>query len=123
MVFAGFAGFTAYNKQFHQHRWWALRLYLVVNGVWFFRIALSLWLMIHQEPVGFDPETFRGPTLSVISFASYLFPLLILELYRLIKCSGQTTVQYLAIATMVLITLATLAGSISAALIMWLPKM
>ena len=123
LVFATLAGFTAYKKQFHQHRWWALRLYLVVNGVWFFRIGLSLWLMIHQEPVGFDPETFTGPTLSVISFASYLFPLFMLELYRLVQLYGQTTMQYLATTTMVLLTLATLAGSISAAMIIWLPEM
>ena len=37
-----------------------------MNGVWFFWLGLLLWLMIHQQPVGFDPKTFTGPFLTFL---------------------------------------------------------
>jgi uncharacterized membrane protein len=57
------------------HRRWALRLFLAVGGVWFFRLMLPLWIVINQGPVGFDPERFQGPALTTNAFLSYLLPL------------------------------------------------
>jgi hypothetical protein len=54
---------------------------MVVNGVWFFRVGLMLWLVLNNGPVGFDPKTFRGPFLDFWSFADYLLPLAVLEVY------------------------------------------
>ncbi|MFG5408383.1 hypothetical protein ABXN37_10025 [Piscinibacter sakaiensis] len=62
-----------------EHRRWALRLFLCVGGVWFFRIGLMAWLMVFQAPVGFDPTSFSGPFLTVLAFAQFLLPLLVLE--------------------------------------------
>jgi uncharacterized membrane protein len=36
----------AVARDFTTHRRWALRLFLVVGGVWFFRVGLMLWLLI-----------------------------------------------------------------------------
>ncbi|MEM1124114.1 MAG: hypothetical protein AAGJ18_26995 [Bacteroidota bacterium] len=47
----------------------------------FFRIFLMLWLTIHQTPVGFDPDTFQGPALNMISTFSYILPILFAEFY------------------------------------------
>ena len=54
------------NHQLKAHREWAIRLFLVVSGVWFFRVFLMLWLTINQGPAGFDIETFQGPALKYI---------------------------------------------------------
>lgn len=81
MAFASLAIRTARAGNFRQHRKWALRLFLVMSGVWFFRVGLMLWLLIHQAPVGFDPESFRGPFLTFLGLSQYLLPLLVLELY------------------------------------------
>jgi hypothetical protein len=42
--------------------------------VWFFRLGLTLWLLVHQAPVGFDPKTFSGPFLIVLTLAQSLVP-------------------------------------------------
>jgi len=80
-VFAAFAWTTARSRQFDRHRKWALRLYIAANGVWFFRLMLPLWILLYRAPVGFDPKTFTGPFLNFLSFACYLLPLAVLELY------------------------------------------
>src|SRR5207253_1370504 len=77
----------ALARRFDLHRRWALRLFLVVSGVWFFRIGLMAWLVINQGPRGFDPKTFQGPFLTFLAFAQYLLPLLVLELYMRAQAS------------------------------------
>jgi hypothetical protein len=81
MLCAAMALWHALARQFDTHRRWALRLFLVVSGVWFFRAGLFFWIVINHGPVGFDPDAFRGPALTVLSFAQYLLPLAVLELY------------------------------------------
>lgn len=81
MICAAVALRYALARRFDVHRRWALRLFLVVSGVWFFRAGLFFWIIINRGPVGFDPNTFTGPALIILSFAQYLLPLAILELY------------------------------------------
>lgn len=50
-------------------------------GVWFSGIGLMAWIMIHQAPVGFDPETFTGPFLLFWSGTNFLLPLALAESY------------------------------------------
>lgn len=105
------------------HRRWALRLYLATNGVWFFRIGLTLWLVIHGRPVGFDAKTFTGPFLTALAFAQFLLPLLILEGYCRAR-EQQRVVVHVAMATvLVFCTVATAAGIASATMILWWPRM
>ncbi len=80
-LFAGFALHYALARDFRTHRRWALRLFLVVSGSWFIRIMFTLTFMIFRGPVGFDPTTFTGPLLTFMTFAQYLFPLAVLEVY------------------------------------------
>ena len=94
MVFATLALRYALARDFKTHRRWALRLFMVVNGVWFFRVGLMFWIAVNQGPVGFDPKTFRGPFLSFWAFADYLLPLAILELYLRTKDRAGTRGQF-----------------------------
>ena len=64
-----------------KHREWALRMFMAVSAVWFYRVILMFWLSVNNGPVGFDFETFRGPFLTFLAFGQYLVPLLFLELY------------------------------------------
>lgn len=114
----------ARSHRFDLHRRWALRLFIVVSGVWFFRIGLMLWIVVNQGAVGFDPETFQGPTLDILAFSSYVvLPLLILELY-LRACDSVTILpQLLMVAGLAMLTLLTAAGSASASMILWLPRL
>jgi hypothetical protein len=53
IVFTIFAWKRAVEKQFTQHRKWALRLFMAASGVWFFRIGLMFWIIINGGPRGF----------------------------------------------------------------------
>jgi len=108
-------------RNFTVHRKWALRLFMVVSGVWFFRLGFMLWMLIHQRPVGFDPATFQGPFLTFLSFAQYLLPLFFLELYFWAQeRAGQTGKVSTAILIAVL-AIATAAGIFGATMGLWLP--
>ena len=52
------------------HRRWAIRLFLAVSGVWFFRVGLMFWIGANQGAVGFDPASFTGPALSLRLFST-----------------------------------------------------
>jgi Predicted membrane protein (DUF2306) len=110
-------------RRFDAHRRWALRLFLLVGGVWFFRIGLMLWLLIHRAPVGFDPVTFSGPFLVFLSFAQFVLPLAVLELFFTAQRSSKPGLQIGMAAALALLTLATVAGIAGAGMAMWLPRM
>ncbi|MEP6882697.1 MAG: DUF2306 domain-containing protein [Dokdonella sp.] len=113
----------AMGRRFDVHRQWALRLFLVVSGVWFFRIGLMFWIAVNQGPVGFDPHTFRGPTLVVLAFGQYLVPLAILELYFHAQRSRSSIFRASMAASLFVLTLATAGGIVAAFLFMWLPRL
>lgn len=77
----------ALARNFRVHRRWALRLFLVTSGSWFFRIMFFLSLLVFRTPFGFDPNTLQGPYITFLSVAQYLLPLAILELYLRAKDS------------------------------------
>lgn len=110
-------------RRFDAHRRWALRLFLVASGVWFFRIGLMLWLAIHQGPVGFDPKTFQGPFLTFLGIAQYLLPLLVLEVYLYARDRGTAALRVAVAAGIALLAVGTAGGSVFAILGMWLPRL
>jgi len=120
-VCAFYALKKAVNKQFVEHQKWAIRLFLAMSGVWFFRVLLMLWLTIHRGPVGFDPVTFQGPALIMLYSMSYIFPILFAEYYfRTIKKSNTKKIK---LAIFILITTVGLfIGTFSATMGLWLPN-
>ncbi|MBS0584123.1 MAG: DUF2306 domain-containing protein [Proteobacteria bacterium] len=106
------------------HRRWALRLFLAVSGVWFFRVGLMLWIVVNQGPAGFDPKTFSGPFLTVLAFAAYaVLPLAVLEGYLRAQRSRVAWVPYAMASGIALLTLAMAMGVAAAAAILWLPRL
>ncbi|WP_395682963.1 DUF2306 domain-containing protein [Dokdonella sp.] len=123
IAFAGMAFRHALARRIDLHRRWALRLFLVVGGVWFFRIGLMAWIVVNRGPVGFDPKTFAGPFLTFLAFAQYVLPLAVLELYLRAQ-AGRGSLQRVAVAGgLFALTLLTAGGIVAASMIMWLPRL
>ena len=110
-------------RRFDSHRRWALRLYLVVNTGWFFRVGLMLWIVVNRGPAGFDPKTFTGPFLTVLSFADYLLPLAVLEFYLRAQGSARSVLQLATAAALLMLTLVMTGGIAAATAILWLPHL
>ncbi|TAG79461.1 MAG: DUF2306 domain-containing protein [Burkholderiales bacterium] len=124
IAFAVLAWRYAMQRDFVTHRRWALRLFLVVNGVWFFRLGLMAWLLIFQKPVGFDVKTFTGPFLTTLTFAQTLLPLLFLECYFCAqRKSTDATVRFAVAAMLLAATLLTALGIVGASMGLWLPRL
>lgn len=123
IVFAATAWRLAATRRFEQHRRWALRLFLAVSGVWFFRVGLMAWIVLNQGPAGFDPETFTGPFLSFLGFAQYLLPLAVLEAYFRTREAAGPRARLAMAAGLGGLTLLTTLGIGAATMIMWLPRM
>ena len=121
MVCAAMALRSAIARDFKTHRQWALRLFLVVSGVWFVRVGLFLSFLLFKGPVGFDPRTLQGPFITFLAYGSYLIPLAVLELYLRAEGSGATGRLAMAAALLVL-TVAMGAGIFGATMGSWVPK-
>lgn len=113
----------ALQRRFDLHRRWAIRLVLAANGVWFFRIGLMLWLLVFQRPVGFDPQRFAGPFLTVLAFAQFVVPLAVFELYDRASRSASPAARRAMAVLLAGLTLATAAGIFGAVMGLWLPRM
>lgn len=122
MVSAFFTIKFARQRKIVIHRQWAIRLFIGMSGVWFFRVFMMMWLGIHQAPVGFDPETFTGPFLNVLAFMVYVFPQIIVQFYFEAQKSKKPAMKWGFSSTMVLIILAMGFGIFAATMGMWLPR-
>ncbi len=111
----------AMARQIATHRKWALRLFMVVNGVFFFRIGLMFWLTV-MGPVGIEMKSFTGPFLDVWGFAQYLLPLAVLEMYFRASEGKAIIKQYITSAVIFILTICTGVGIAVAAMGMWLPR-
>jgi len=93
----------------------------VVSASLFIRAGLFLSLLANHGPFGFDPSTFTGPFLTFISFAQYLVPLAILELYfRVRQRSGAFGRMAIAVLLFVL-TLGMAGGVFGVTASIWAP--
>ncbi|HAA23879.1 MAG TPA: hypothetical protein DCP28_35795 [Cytophagales bacterium] len=112
----------AWTKKMAIHRRWSLRLFMVMSGVWFFRVGLMFWLLVWGRPVGFDYQTFTGPFLVILGFSQYLLPLLLLEIYFAVKKAKRNTTQWVFGTVLMFFALATALGIFGATMSMWIPR-
>ncbi|HEY0178806.1 MAG TPA: DUF2306 domain-containing protein [Dokdonella sp.] len=123
LAFAAIAWRHARARRLDAHRRWALRLFLTVSGVWFFRIGLMFWVLVNGGPAGFDERTFTGPALSILGITQYVLPLAVLELYFRAQARGSARSQLAVAALIGLLTPPTLIGIGAAVMFMWLPRL
>lgn len=115
---------AARSRRFSDHQRWALRLFVVASGVWFFRVGLMAWLAVHRRPVGFDAATFQGPFLTLLAFGAYVvLPLALMQLYLNAKDRGGAVARFGVAAALSMVTLAICGGTFAAAMGLWLPRM
>ncbi len=126
VLIVGFAAMALYHaraRRIDLHRRWALRLFLAVSGVWFFRVGLMFWIVLNQGPAGFDPKTFQGPFLTFLAFAQYLLPLAAMQLYFYVQDNAGPRGRIAMAAGLGVLTLITATGIFAASMIMWLPRL
>lgn len=122
LIFASIAWRAARRRVFDQHRRWALRAFIVVFGVWYYRLLMMLWFAAQGGPVG-HTDAFDGPWDIFLAFAHFLLPLAVLETYFLAQARGGPTGRLAGAALVALAALATVGGTVLAALGMWLPRL
>jgi uncharacterized membrane protein len=122
VAFALLAVTAAIKGRLGAHRQWAIRLFIVVSGVWFFRVGLMLWLYLNDGPAGFDPVTFQGPFIVFMTLAQYLLPLAVLELYFYGQRAKSQLTPLLVAPVLLLMSIATAGGVLLATMGMWLPR-
>jgi hypothetical protein len=86
LTFAGLAWRAAVTRDFASHRRWAMRTFLVANGVWFLRLGMVVYGLTRS--VAGDALPSMGAFFAAWNFGAYLVPLAILELYFLAQARG-----------------------------------
>ena len=122
LVVIFFAWKTAVKKKFIQHQRWAVHAFILVNGVWTFRLFLMGWYLVNQGQNG-NNNNLDGPMDLTISFACYLLPMLFAELIFWAKRSKTENVKWLAAVTTAIAAVITLICVIAAAMMMWGPRL
>jgi uncharacterized membrane protein len=123
MVFAMLALRAAMARDFKTHRRWALRLYLTVSASLFIRAGIFLSLLLNQGASGFDPATFTGPFLTFVSFAQYLLPLAVLEVYLYVQSRPTAARRFAMAGTLFVLTLGMGVGIFGATVGTFLPNL
>jgi uncharacterized membrane protein len=121
-LFAAIAVRFAMARKIDQHRRWAMRLFMVVSAVWFFRIGMMFWFMA-TGGVGIDTETFTGPFITFLYFGQMFVPLMFLEIYFRAQDHHATAPKIAATLLVLLATGVTAIGVFAATMGMWLPKL
>ena len=122
LVFAPLAVRAAMKRRFDCHRRWALRLFIVVNGVWFFRVTIMAWIVINGGPLGMN-KTMSGPADIALEFGSFLVPLAGLQIYLMAQDSSSRATKLAASALVLALTALMAVGIFGATAFMWLPEM
>ncbi len=98
------------------HRRWALRTFMAVNGVWFLRVGVMAWMILTQSSM-----KQAMPFIAFWGFASYLLPLLVLEIYLRTERGGGALAK-LGVSLMVVAFTSVMAvGIFGAFMFLWRP--
>lgn len=112
----------AVARRFEHHRRWALRAFVVINAIWFYRVGMMAWFAIHQAPVG-HTDAFDGPFDIFLAFGHVLVPLGAMELYLAVRDRGGQAARLTTTLALVAATLLMALGIVAAAMGMWLPRL
>lgn len=118
LAFSAMAWRLAMRRDFAAHRRWALRAFMVVNGVWFLRVGIMAWVLITAGGIGMN-DRLSGPADIVIQFGAYLVPLAVLETYLRARDSDADSTKRMAAALVFLSAAITAIGTSGAVAFMW----
>lgn len=120
-VAIGFAWYFARQRRFDQHMRWAIHSFILVNGVWSFRLYLMGWYLLHQGPYG-NNRTLDGPADLAFSFLCYALPMLLAELFFWARRHPRGRGIWLVTGVLSLGCLATAGCVVAATAMMWGPR-
>jgi tetratricopeptide (TPR) repeat protein len=112
----------ALARDFKTHRRWALRLFMVVSASLFIRAGVLLSFFLNHGPFGFNQTTFSGPFLTFMSFAQYLVPLSVLEIYLRTQDRAGASGRFAMAAGLFVLTLVMGAGIFAVTMATFLPN-
>lgn len=121
LAFGGLALSAALRRDYAAHGRWAVRTFMVAGGVWFQRLGYMAWVILNQGPVGMT-KRLDGPFDTFLSFAAYLLPLAIAELYMRARDQRLSGPKFVMAGVIGVATLLTLLGVGGAAAMMWAPR-
>lgn len=102
------------------HRRWAMRTFMVVNGVWFLRVGMMGWMMTKIGVFG-GPKEFDADFYAFWAYGSYLVPLVVLELYFLTQDRGGVFAKTAMALALFVAAAVTGAGVVGATLMIYWP--
>ncbi len=123
LIFAGYTVRNALKRRFDRHHRWALRLFMVASGVWFFRVGFGFWFIITGGTMPGVGPMLNGPFDYFLAIGSYVLPLVILETYLHARDKGGAAVRHAASALVFSAAAVTGVGIVGAAMIFWLPTL
>jgi len=121
LICAAMAWIKVRGRQIDAHRRWAMRSFVLISGVWFFRVGLMAWILGNQGPVGIGDD-FDGPFVRFWAYGCYLVPLLVLEIYFQVQKRGGVFARFAMAVGLALLTLIQAFGIFGAVIGMWLPR-
>ena len=121
MIFSVLAWRTALKRNFVAHRKWAIRAFLMVSGVWFFRVGYGLWILLSGFSGLGMSQQMDGPFDIFLMFGHSLVPLAIAELYFFAKADSRAQIKKGIAGIFGLLSLLLVAGILMVSLVFWLP--
>ncbi|MGF1509483.1 MAG: DUF2306 domain-containing protein [Myxococcota bacterium] len=109
----------AMQRDIDAHRRWALRTFMVANGVWMLRVGMMFWA-VTTRGAGMT-RNMSGPFDLFWIFGCYLVPLAGLEAYLWVRSSGGVMTKWAMSGALFVFSLFIGIGSVAAYLLMWGP--
>lgn len=122
LLFATMAWWCAIRRDFAAHRRFAMRAFLVVNGVWFLRVGIMAWVLMTGGGIGMN-RSLSGPADIALQFGAYLAPVAVLEAYFRAQSGNSALVKRLVGGLIFLAAGLTAVGVAGAVAFMWGPYM
>ncbi|MCB0630979.1 MAG: DUF2306 domain-containing protein [Saprospiraceae bacterium] len=121
MTFSVMAWHMAMQREFRAHKKWALRAFLMVSGVWFFRMGYGLWILLTGFTGVGANATLSGPFDRFLAFGHWLVPLLLLEFYFYARASSNAKVKRRATILFAGLCLLLAVGIGMVTMVFWMP--
>lgn len=111
VVFAALTVRFAMARRIDVHQRWALRLFMVMSGVWFMRVGYGLWSFLHapNRPPGVGPRL-DGWFDIALPWLAWMIPLAALEIYMRARDGGSAGVKYATALLVVVLAVGTAIG-------------